>query len=163
MTGTCERPNHLPCRTSRTVAAFKKLLREAARSDAPPRYACDETAQVPDFLRFTPLPVGTLWRAKSRSMNGQRGPDTHCGNVNPHRHMQVGAMFPGIGKRLLGIGRFARGSKELLRLGSGSRLPAPDSRFPIPDSRFPVPGCYDSSPTSIYRYDGSGSIPPERS
>jgi hypothetical protein len=42
--------------------------------------------------------MGTLWRAKSRSMNGQRGPDTHCGNVNPHGHMQVGAWQGGIGE-----------------------------------------------------------------
>jgi hypothetical protein len=67
-------------------------------SDALPRYAQRKTAQVPDFLRFTALLMGTLWRAKSRSMNGQRGPDTHCGNVNPHGHMQVGAWQGGIGE-----------------------------------------------------------------
>jgi len=60
-------------------------------SDAHPRYAGDKIAQVPDFLRFTPLLVGTLWSGKSRSLKTQRSPDTYCGNVNPHRHMQVGA------------------------------------------------------------------------
>jgi hypothetical protein len=59
--------------------------------DAHPKYRCGKIAQVPEFLRFTMFPVGTLWRGKSRSLNSQWSPDTRCGNVNPHRHMQVGA------------------------------------------------------------------------
>ena len=34
MFGMSEHPQHLPCRTARTVAALKQLLREAAKSEA---------------------------------------------------------------------------------------------------------------------------------
>lgn len=92
MAGTCERPNHLPCRTAQTVAAFKKLLREAAtEATHTQNTAREKSRKCLIFFGLRHFQVGSLWRAKSRSLNSQQRPDTHCGNVNPHRHMQVGA------------------------------------------------------------------------
>ena len=75
-------PNRPNCR--RLQAAPERSRYEC---NAPLRYGAAEIAQVPDFLRFTPLGAAQMWRAKSCSLSHQQRSDTHCGNVNPHGHI----------------------------------------------------------------------------
>src|ERR1043166_1644945 len=79
-------PNRPNCRRFQEAPERSRYER-----DAPPRYRRPEISQVPDFLRFTQLLVGSMWRAKSRSLSHQHRSDTYCGNVNPHPRTQVDA------------------------------------------------------------------------
>jgi len=87
-----EHPEHLPCRIARTVAAFKKLLREAATNATHPQdTGSPKSRKCLIFFGLRGFEVGSMWRAKSRSLSHQRRSDTYCGNVNPHRRAQVDA------------------------------------------------------------------------